>query len=238
LIATAACAGGLAATAGTASASVPTKQTISTPQSMTANPGSKISFSGTSTYKAGGDRPVAGDKVDLQWRTNGDWHDADHATTDAKGHVSLSGTARDNSHWRLVHEGTALNGTSNSRDTVVHTAKPIGQRVVDKAAAQKGKPYAYGATGPNSFDCSGLTQYVYKQVGVKLPRTSQAQSDAVKHVSNSSKKPGDLLFFGGSNVYHVAIYAGGNKMWTAPDSGDVVKLQKIYTSDYSVGRAS
>jgi cell wall-associated NlpC family hydrolase len=160
LIATAACAGGLAATAGTASASVPAKQAVNTTQSSTAS------------------------------------------------------------------HGTA------------HTAKSIGQRIVDKAAAEKGKPYAYGATGPNSFDCSGLTQYVYKQVGVKLPRSSQAQSDAVKHVSNSSKKPGDLLFFGGSNVHHVAIYAGGNKMWTAPDTGDVVKLQNIYTSDYTVGRAS
>lgn len=111
-----------------------------------------------------------------------------------------------------------------------------GQQVVDEAASHEGKPYEYGADGPDSFDCSGLTQYVYQQVGVELPRTSQQQYDAVEHLSQSEAQPGDLIFFsGGGGVYHVAIYAGGNQMWTAPQSGDSVQLDDIF-DDYTVGR--
>jgi cell wall-associated NlpC family hydrolase len=103
------------------------------------------------------------------------------------------------------------------------------------AAQQAGEPYSYGAAGPNAFDCSGFTQYVYGQLGVSLPRTASAQQSATTPVARGSERPGDLIFFG-SPAYHVGIYAGNGQIWYAPKSGDVVKLGSIWDSSYTVGR--
>ncbi|GAB2971606.1 C40 family peptidase [Amycolatopsis acidiphila] len=112
-----------------------------------------------------------------------------------------------------------------------------GDRVVNAAAAQAGKPYAPGGTGPGSFDCSGLAQYAYRQAGVGLPRTASQQRGATRTLSHADARPGDLIFFStGGRVYHVGVFAGGNRMWAAPESGDVVRLQDIWTSSYTVGR--
>ncbi len=89
----------------------------------------------------------------------------------------------------------------------------LGDRIVSTASSFEGTPYVYGATGPSSFDCSGFTSYVFKKMGISLPRTAQQQYDAVQHISKSQAQPGDLVFMGGSNsIYHVAIYAGNNKI--------------------------
>ncbi len=113
-----------------------------------------------------------------------------------------------------------------------------GDRIVQAAARQAGSPYRTGGEAPGGFDCSGLTQYAHKQVGIDLPRTSRAQRAAVRSVSKSDMRPGDLVFFASrGKVYHVGIYAGNNKIWAAPESGDVVRLQNIWTSSYTVGRA-
>jgi cell wall-associated NlpC family hydrolase len=103
------------------------------------------------------------------------------------------------------------------------------------AAAQAGEPYVYGASGPNAFDCSGFTQYVYRQIGKSIPRTTSAQQAAARPVSRSNARPGDLIFIG-APAYHVGVYAGNGMFWTAPKSGDVVKLQRIWSSSYRVGR--
>jgi peptidoglycan DL-endopeptidase CwlO len=104
---------------------------------------------------------------------------------------------------------------------------------VASARAQIGKPYVWGATGPGSFDCSGLTSYVWRQAGVSLPRTSRDQYAAGVKVSRSQLRPGDLVYFG-SPIYHVAIYIGGGQMITAPQPGEVVKYQALSTfSDYT-----
>ncbi|MEU3619598.1 C40 family peptidase [Streptomyces sp. NPDC006872] len=105
------------------------------------------------------------------------------------------------------------------------------------AASKKGAPYKYGAIGPKRFDCSGLTLYSYKKAGKSLPRTAAQQYNKTKHISASSRKAGDLVFFhSGSNVYHVGIYAGNGKIWHSPKTGDVVKLQKIWTKSVWYGR--
>lgn len=105
------------------------------------------------------------------------------------------------------------------------------------AASKKGSPYRYGATGPHRFDCSGLTQYSFKKVGKKLPRTAAQQYNKTRHIGSGSRKAGDLVFFhSGSNVYHVGIYAGKGKIWHAPKTGDVVRLQKIWTKAVWYGR--
>ncbi len=114
----------------------------------------------------------------------------------------------------------------------------LGDRIVDLAARQAGAPYIYGAEGPDQFDCSGLTQYVHARLGIDLPRTSREQRAALPVLPKSQMKPGDLLFFAeGGAVYHVGIYAGDGKMWAAPEPGDVVRLQDIWTQSFTVGRA-
>lgn len=115
----------------------------------------------------------------------------------------------------------------------------LGQKALGVAAKQKGDPYKWGATGPNKFDCSGLTLYSFKAVGKKLPRTAQAQYNKSKHIAKSSRRVGDLVFFGGaSSIYHVGIYAGHGYIWHAPRTGEVVKKVKIWTSSVRYGRFS
>ncbi|MEU4232303.1 NlpC/P60 family protein [Nonomuraea sp. NPDC026600] len=92
------------------------------------------------------------------------------------------------------------------------------------AFAQVGKPYQYGATGPGSFDCSGLTQAAWRTAGVVLPRTTYTQWSwgASRRVGLDELEPGDLLFSRG--LGHMGMYAGGGKMVHAPQTGDVVKV--------------
>jgi cell wall-associated NlpC family hydrolase len=103
---------------------------------------------------------------------------------------------------------------------------------VQAAYAQLGKPYEWGASGPNSFDCSGLTMWAWGKAGVSLPHSSQAQYSGGRHVSRGDLQPGDLVFFG-SPIHHVGIYIGGGRMISAPHSGDVVKIQDAFRSDYA-----
>jgi len=113
----------------------------------------------------------------------------------------------------------------------------VGDVVLGEAQRHKGKPYSYGATGPNSFDCSGFVGYVYRRLGVSLPRSSGDQYRAIKHVDKSDKRSGDLIFtYNSGGIYHVGIYSGNNNMWAAPKTGDVVRKQEIWTSAYVVGR--
>ncbi|CAL9374981.1 C40 family peptidase [Streptomyces sp. enrichment culture] len=112
-------------------------------------------------------------------------------------------------------------------------------KALQVAASKKGSPYKYGATGPHRFDCSGLTLYSYKKAGKTLPRTAAQQYNKTRHISARNRKAGDLVFFhSGSNVYHVGIYAGKGRIWHAPKTGDVVRLQKIWTSKVWYGRVS
>ena len=113
----------------------------------------------------------------------------------------------------------------------------VGDVVLGEAKRHKGKPYSYGATGPSSFDCSGFVGYVYRSLGVSLPRSSGEQYSAIKHVDKSDKKRGDLIFtYNSGGIYHVGIYSGNGAMWAAPKTGDVVRKQTIWTSSYVVGR--
>ncbi|MCW2795889.1 NlpC/P60 family protein [Nocardioides sp.] len=112
-----------------------------------------------------------------------------------------------------------------------------GSRVVGIARHQAGKPYAYGASGPGAFDCSGLTMWVYRHVGVHLPHSSAAQAGRTRRIPRAAARRGDLVFFtDGGGVYHVAIYAGGNYVWHAPHSGARVRHERIWTSSVFFGR--
>ncbi|WP_195336402.1 NlpC/P60 family protein [Paraclostridium bifermentans] len=106
--------------------------------------------------------------------------------------------------------------------------------IVDLAYSQLGKPYVWGAEGPNSFDCSGLMTYIFKNAGgINLPRTSSQQSNFGTTVSRSNLQPGDLIFSstdGSGGVSHVGVYVGNGEMIHAPKPGDVVKKSNINTS--------
>jgi cell wall-associated NlpC family hydrolase len=108
---------------------------------------------------------------------------------------------------------------------------------LDFARQQLGKPYLWGATGPDSFDCSGLTGAAYAAAGLRLPRTSREQWYAGPHVDLAQLAPGDLLFWASdtsnpATIHHVALYAGEGLMVAAPHSGDVVKVQPIYLNGF------
>ncbi|MEU5212830.1 C40 family peptidase [Streptomyces sp. NPDC020742] len=105
------------------------------------------------------------------------------------------------------------------------------------AASKRGSPYQYGAQGPHRFDCSGLTLYSFRRAGRALPRSAAAQYGQTRHIPAWSRKRGDLVFFHSTRgVYHVGIYAGRGLMWHAPKTGQVVRLEKIWSRAVWYGR--
>ncbi|HEX6393943.1 MAG TPA: C40 family peptidase [Acidimicrobiales bacterium] len=97
--------------------------------------------------------------------------------------------------------------------------------------SELGKQYVWGATGPDTFDCSGLTQFVWHQAGVDIPRVAADQDNWTVPVPLSQLLPGDLVFFGKSDIHHVGIYIGSGLMINAPHTGDVVRVSSIWWSD-------
>ena len=110
--------------------------------------------------------------------------------------------------------------------TAVARQQAKARTAVAVAKDQLGDPYRYGATGPGSFDCSGLVQYAWKKAGVKIPRVTNSQFSRIKKkVSWKHLKPGDLLFFHG--LGHVGMFVGNGKMIHSPRSGLTVRIEKL-----------
>jgi cell wall-associated NlpC family hydrolase len=135
---------------------------------------------------------------------------------------------------------TNKNTTTNkqpSSENVASANTSLAQAVINLAYSKIGSPYVWGAEGPNSFDCSGFTSYVFRNAaGISLPRTSSAQSGYGTTVSKSNLQPGDLVFFttnGTGNVSHVGIYVGGGNMVHSPSTGKSVCVTSINSSYYS-----
>ncbi|GAA4904387.1 NlpC/P60 family protein [Streptomyces coeruleoprunus] len=101
------------------------------------------------------------------------------------------------------------------------------EKVLAFARAQIGKPYVWGATGPSSYDCSGLTQAAWKAAGVDLPRTTWEQVEVGRRIATEDLLPGDLVFFY-DDISHVGIYIGDGKMIHAPKPGTTVREESIY----------
>jgi len=107
--------------------------------------------------------------------------------------------------------------------TYTGPASSQADKAVAFAYAQLGKPYQWGATGPSSFDCSGLAQAAWASAGVAIPRDTYEQWAALPHIASSAIQPGDLLYYDG--VGHVAIYVGDGYIIDAPQTGmDVEKI--------------
>lgn len=132
-----------------------------------------------------------------------------------------------------VRSATGVTGIGSAGQAASATA----QAIVAAAAAQSGKPYSYASAGPNAFDCSGLVKYVFAQFGISLPHNAHSQMGYGRPVSAAEAAPGDLVFFlDGGYAYHVGIYAGGNQMYDAPNSGSTVGLHTIWSSNIAFRR--
>jgi cell wall-associated NlpC family hydrolase len=121
--------------------------------------------------------------------------------------------------------------TSFSSPTTTAAPNARAQVAVEAALSKVGSPYQWGAAGPDSFDCSGLTMWAWAQAGVALPHNSGAQYAATPRVDRADLQPGDLLF-SGSPIHHVGMYIGNGQMVEAPYTGVSVRVVSAYRSDY------
>lgn len=136
----------------------------------------------------------------------------------------------------------AFSSTANAAAVGVrtpHRSHPrrvtIGDHVAELALDYRGRPYVYGGSGPDGFDCSGFTRYLYSRVGIGLPHSSYAQWDSGRHIPRAELRPGDLVFFAG--LSHVGLYLGHGRFIHAPHTGLDVSVASLhfgwYASTYS-----
>jgi len=144
---------------------------------------------------------------------------------------------RMNATERASATGSSSTGSSGGSAPLPNLPPASGgaAKAVAFAKAQIGEPYQYGAAGPNSWDCSGLTMVAWQQAGVSLPHSSRSQYSATRRISRSQLAPGDLIFYY-SPISHVSIYVGNGMRVTATHTGSTVKLQSIGDSVVGYGR--
>ena len=149
----------------------------------------------------------------------------------AVGNIGFSGVDKPKPAVRTT---TLSSSRSATRAPLTNMAPaPSTAGVLGIAASLAGIPYLYGGTTTSGFDCSGFTQYVFKRVGISLPRTAEQQRQATTPVTNP--QPGDLVFFG-IPAYHNGIYAGNGMMWDSPKAGLAIALRAIWSSTVTYGR--
>ncbi|WML81896.1 C40 family peptidase [Streptomyces sp. VNUA74] len=230
----------VAGASGSANAAEPVTQTLELP-TLTADLSAQVAQSAdvtqqaASSYELRAERDAAAAKAAKQAKT--DLAEAKKKAAEAKKKAAeaerkeaAERAAR--SAERTTLSASADTGTSSSSDSGTSTSTATGSAaaVVAFAQAQVGKAYVSGATGPSAYDCSGLVQAAFKQVGISLPRVSQDQSTAGTQVGLDSLQPGDILYWGGAgSAYHVGIYVGDGMFVGAQNSSTGV-VQK--TLDY------
>lgn len=239
---------GIVATAQTTSAAKTRPAVVRTrvhvtPSARTLNWGGSVRLVARLSGPAG---PVIGRPVSFWDRASArePWREVASLTTDTHGSAAIVVEhLRSSTQWQGRYEGDLLLHGGESPTATVWVLPPrpsttaFGIRVVKEAARHKGAPYQWGAEGPDRFDCSGFTHYVFAKFGVSLPRTAQDQYDAVSHIPRDRKQLGDLVFFGyPGSIHHVGIYAGNDQMWAATQTGDYVRLESISGHYYLVGR--
>jgi cell wall-associated NlpC family hydrolase len=131
---------------------------------------------------------------------------------------------------------TPTNGAADETSgTSAESGSSRGATAVAFAKGQLGKPYVFGAAGPDAYDCSGLTGAAWKSAGVTLPRTSQTQIGVGKSVSRAELQPGDLVFYY-AGITHVALYVGNGQIIHAPNSRSVVKYADVDSMPWAGAR--
>ncbi|WP_324783780.1 NlpC/P60 family protein [Streptomyces sp. H51] len=137
----------------------------------------------------------------------------------------------------IAAEDARASRSASSRVDLGNSTPASSRAAAAFSAAQSkiGSPYVYGASGPSSFDCSGLTSWAYAQAGVSIPRTSQAQANAGTRIySQSALQVGDLVIFYG-DLHHVGFYAGNGQVLHAPRTGTVVRYESINNMPFQFG---
>ncbi|MGZ4516513.1 MAG: C40 family peptidase [Mycobacteriaceae bacterium] len=131
--------------------------------------------------------------------------------------------------------GASAGGPASTSTLTLAAGSSAGAGALQAAMTRLGLPYVWGATGPNSFDCSGLTQWAYHQVGISIPRVADAQASSGQAVSRDQLQPGDLVFFY-SPISHVGLYAGNGNVLHASTEGQPVKISSMASFPYSGAR--
>ncbi len=148
----------------------------------------------------------------------------------------IAPTTTASSAWSTAASAAGLSGTPAAVSSATGTAASSGgSAVVQVASRYLGVPYAWGGTDASTgFDCSGLVQQVYSDLGIDLPRTSSQQATSGRAVASLAEaQPGDLVFYDYSSsrpgIDHVGIYVGNGQMIAAPQEGEVVQVQDVGT---------
>ena len=196
--------------------------------------GQRVRLSGVVTVGAARAR-LAGARVVLQSHLAGrKWRTVTTRRLSAKGTVTVDLRPGVRTYYRLVLPAAATRRSSASRTVRVTVRLSARQKVIAAATSRIGKPYVFGAAGPNSFDCSGLTLYAYRKAGVKLPHSANGQKRYGRAVSRRSARAGDLVvFYSGGYAYHAAIYAGKGYIYEAARPGTRVGRHKLWSSAIS-----
>lgn len=165
------------------------------------------------------------------------------STASIQSNTTYTAPAQNNTAAKPAQQQAQPTQQASSQAATTQTAKPqvstqsnssTAQTVVSAAQSQIGKPYVWGATGPNAYDCSGLVQYAYSQAGKNVGRTTYQQAGAGQHISVSQAQPGDILMWGD---YHDAIYVGNNQYVHAPQPGQNVtqaSISSYFMPDYAI----
>ena len=229
----------LTAYAGTATAAGTTPSSLRLAASSTAvSRGSAVTLF---TSLTDDQRELPNQRVAYDVRRGETWTYVTTVVTNERGQAAIVRRPGASETYRARWVGTETHAAATSNYVTVQvTDGSAAQRLMAEAAKHRGKPYRYGATGPNSFDCSGFTGYVFRAaLGKSLPRTSRDQyAAAPTKPARGQERPGDLIFTYDSSgrIYHVGIYAGDGMMWHSPQSGDVVKFSALFSRSYKVGR--
>ena len=163
--------------------------------------------------------------------------DIEQKLEDQRDEISAINTAIERAERRAARQAAETARALGLVEVDLSDIKPApapnarAQAAVDAALSQIGKPYQWGASGPDSYDCSGLTMWAWARAGVSLPHNSGAQYSATKPVSQPDLAPGDLLFYG-NPIHHVSMYIGNGQMVEAPYTGSHVRVTSVGRSDY------
>jgi cell wall-associated NlpC family hydrolase len=126
---------------------------------------------------------------------------------------------------------TIFDKTGSYPNLVLPEATNVGTTALRAALTQRGKPYVWGAAGPDSYDCSGLVLWAFAQEGISLPHYTGDQWNSGMHVSRADLEPGDLVFFF-TDISHVGLYIGNGLMVDAPSTGQVVQVQPVFWDSF------